>query len=46
MAKEHLSTYIWPVSVGWSDLGTPVRLRAWPQQAEVLRQRAGAITAA
>jgi mannose-1-phosphate guanylyltransferase len=24
-----LSTYIWPASVGWSDLGTPERLQAW-----------------
>jgi mannose-1-phosphate guanylyltransferase len=26
---RNLSTYIWPASVGWSDLGTPDRLHAW-----------------
>jgi mannose-1-phosphate guanylyltransferase len=29
----NLSTYIWPRSVGWTDLGTPDRLREWDQQA-------------
>ena len=25
----NLGAYIWPASVGWSDLGTPQRLRQW-----------------
>jgi mannose-1-phosphate guanylyltransferase len=41
-----LSTYVWPASVGWSDLGTPERLHQWQARAETLRQRTGAITAA
>lgn len=28
-SARDLSTYVWPISVGWSDLGTPERLRAW-----------------
>ena len=28
-----LWTYVWPASVGWSDLGTPERLTAWHQRA-------------
>ena len=29
----NLATYVWPASVGWSDLGTPDRLMAWSQNA-------------
>ncbi len=43
---RNLSTYIWPTSVGWSDLGTPERLREWQSRAETSRQPTGAITAA
>jgi mannose-1-phosphate guanylyltransferase len=28
-SARDLSTYIWPASLGWSDLGTPERVRAW-----------------
>ena len=28
-----LWTYVWPASIGWSDLGTPERLAAWHQRA-------------
>jgi mannose-1-phosphate guanylyltransferase len=27
-----LSLYIWPASMGWSDLGTPSRFRAWQRR--------------
>jgi mannose-1-phosphate guanylyltransferase len=26
---DDLAVYSWPASIGWSDLGTPERLRAW-----------------
>jgi mannose-1-phosphate guanylyltransferase len=26
---RNLSTYVWPASIGWSDLGTPDRMRDW-----------------
>jgi mannose-1-phosphate guanylyltransferase len=26
---EHLRAYIWPIDMGWSDLGSPDRLGAW-----------------
>jgi mannose-1-phosphate guanylyltransferase len=42
---RNLSTYIWPASVGWSDLGTPERLRDWQSRADSAR-RSEAITAA
>jgi mannose-1-phosphate guanylyltransferase len=29
---SNLSTYVWPRSIGWTDLGTPDRLMAWDQQ--------------
>jgi mannose-1-phosphate guanylyltransferase len=29
---RNLSTYVWPASMGWSDLGTPARLRAWQRR--------------
>jgi mannose-1-phosphate guanylyltransferase len=32
-SARELSTYVWSVSVGWSDLGTPQRLRAWYDRA-------------
>jgi len=28
-SAEDLAVYSWPGSIGWSDLGTPERLRAW-----------------
>lgn len=34
-----LSTYTWPASVGWSDLGTPERLAAWNRPAAAARPR-------
>jgi mannose-1-phosphate guanylyltransferase len=40
-----LSTYVLPASVGWSDLGTPERLRAWQDRSATGRQSA-VITAA
>jgi hypothetical protein len=40
-----LATYVLPASVGWSDLGTPERLRAWQNHSAGVRQPA-AITAA
>jgi mannose-1-phosphate guanylyltransferase len=43
-AAPNLATYIWPSSVGWSDLGTPERLRAWQQRSVTLRrEQRGAI---
>jgi mannose-1-phosphate guanylyltransferase len=35
-----LSAYVWPASVGWSDLGTPDRLSAWQSRADVPRATA------
>jgi len=33
LASAHgLQTYVWPVSMGWSDLGTPERLFAWQRR--------------
>jgi len=28
-----LSAYIWPASIGWTDLGTPERLAEWHRRA-------------
>jgi mannose-1-phosphate guanylyltransferase len=42
---RNLSTYIWPAAVGWSDLGTPERLREWHRHVAVSSSRP-AITAA
>jgi hypothetical protein len=41
-----LSTYVWPASVGWSDLGTPERLRNWQTRAAPMREMIGTNTAA
>jgi mannose-1-phosphate guanylyltransferase len=30
---RNLTTYVWPASMGWSDLGTPERLHAWHARA-------------
>ncbi len=30
---RNLLTYVWPASLGWSDLGTPERLHDWQMQA-------------
>jgi hypothetical protein len=27
-----IATYIWPTTLGWSDLGTPDRLAAWDER--------------
>ncbi len=35
---RNLLTYVWPASIGWSDLGTPERLREW-QRGAVARVR-------
>lgn len=41
---RNLLTYIWPASIGWSDLGTPERLHEWQRRTSALRD--GGITAA
>ena len=41
-----LSAYIWPVSLGWSDLGTPDRLHAWQRISRRPVAGTGAIHAA
>jgi mannose-1-phosphate guanylyltransferase len=33
MAADDLWVHVWPSALGWSDLGTPERLRAWLAQA-------------
>jgi mannose-1-phosphate guanylyltransferase len=43
---RNLSTYIWPESIGWSDLGTPERLHAWQKRDQAARRRAAVVTAA
>jgi mannose-1-phosphate guanylyltransferase len=45
-SARNLSTYIWPTSVGWSDLGTPDRLHAWRSHPEMSRPPTGNMTAA
>lgn len=30
-SASNLWTYVWPATIGWSDLGTPERLAAWHQ---------------
>jgi mannose-1-phosphate guanylyltransferase len=42
---RNLLTYVWPASIGWSDLGTPERLREWESRARALRAGT-AVTAA
>ena len=37
---RNLSTYVWPASVGWSDLGTPDRLEEWLRRRAVAHHRA------
>ena len=34
-AARGLSAYVWPASMGWSDLGTPDRLAEWHQRVRV-----------
>ena len=41
-----LSAYVWPVALGWSDLGTPDRLRAWQRNSSRPASATGAIHAA
>jgi hypothetical protein len=41
-----LETYAWPESIGWSDLGTPERLRRWLGADGRPRRAAHATTAA
>jgi hypothetical protein len=41
-----LSAYVWPVALGWSDLGTPDRLDAWQRRVSGPASAAGAIHAA
>ena len=41
-----LSAYVWPVTLGWSDLGTPDRLRAWQRHVNGPASGAAAIHAA
>lgn len=43
---RNLATYIWPASIGWSDLGTPERLFAWQARESTQHASVGAITAA
>jgi hypothetical protein len=33
---EGLAAYVWPADIGWTDLGTPVRLRAWLDESREL----------
>jgi mannose-1-phosphate guanylyltransferase len=43
---RNLVTYIWPASMGWSDLGTPERLHDWQKRTTALRNGTGGMTAA
>jgi mannose-1-phosphate guanylyltransferase len=43
---RNLLTYVWPASMGWSDLGTPERLNEWQSRSRALRENTGAISAA
>jgi mannose-1-phosphate guanylyltransferase len=36
-AARGLSAYVWPASMGWSDLGTPDRLAEWHQRVSATR---------
>jgi hypothetical protein len=42
---SRLSTYVLPASIGWSDLGTPERLREWQNRTTAGRQRSAVIAA-
>lgn len=33
---EGLSAHVWPADIGWTDLGTPLRLRAWLDESREL----------
>jgi hypothetical protein len=41
-----LSACVWPVALGWSDLGTPDRLNAWQRSLARQARAAGTIHAA
>jgi mannose-1-phosphate guanylyltransferase len=43
---RNLLTYVWPASIGWSDLGTPERLSEWQSRSSAIRGNSGATTAA
>jgi hypothetical protein len=43
---RRLCAYVWPASLGWSDLGTPERLHEWHRRVEVPGTSARAISAA
>lgn len=43
---RRLSAYVWPASLGWSDLGTPERLDEWHRRAKIPGTSASAISAA
>ncbi|HUL75306.1 MAG TPA: sugar phosphate nucleotidyltransferase [Vicinamibacterales bacterium] len=43
---RNLVTYIWPASMGWSDLGTPERLNEWQSRPSAVRPDPLATTAA
>ena len=38
---RNLKTLVWPAAIGWSDLGTPARLRAWHRRVEAAAAAAG-----
>jgi mannose-1-phosphate guanylyltransferase len=44
--SKQMTAYVWPASLGWSDLGTPERLDEWQRRVESAGSSARAITAA
>ena len=44
--SPRLTAYVWPASLGWTDLGTPERLDEWQRRAEIASPMACGIPAA
>jgi mannose-1-phosphate guanylyltransferase len=44
--SKRMTAYVWPASLGWSDLGTPERLDEWQSRVEIPGPSARAIPAA
>lgn len=38
--EDGLWVQVWPRAMGWSDLGTPARLRGWLARTDSLRRHA------
>jgi mannose-1-phosphate guanylyltransferase len=44
--SRRMTAYVWPASLGWSDLGTPERLHEWQRRIDIPSMHAGAMPAA